>query len=133
MEQAARNVPNLSVTLGDPLYANRIFCGLVASYGAVLYTLPKSNATLRAYGVPEWEMMTYEFVLDPQGFLNIYHGRSISETVNSMLKRREPTLIRRRIPSRKDTAEYLKINVHNLRQSCYLTYIAPDLTRTPMG
>ena len=132
VEQTVQNVPNFAVMLGDTLYANRPFCGLVTSYGAALYSLPKSNANLRASGVPKWKRMTYELILDPQGFLNVYHDRSISETVNSMMKRREPTPIRKRLPWRKDMEEYLKVNIHNIRQSCYLTYIAPQSTKAPL-
>lgn len=132
VEQTSQNVPNFSVMLGDSLYANRPFCGLVASYCAALYSLPKSNANLRASGVPEWKRMTYEFILDPQGFLDVYHNRSISETVNSMMKRREPTPIRKRLSWRKGMEEYLKTNIHNIRQSCYLVYLAPRLTKTPL-
>lgn len=49
--------------------------------------------------------------------------RSVSETVNSMLKRRLPSKIRERKPERKGAEKYLKVNVHNSRQYCYLTYI----------
>ena len=49
-----------------------------------------------------------------------------------MMKRKESTQIRKRLSWRKDTAEYLKMNLHNLRQSCYLTYSAPTLTKIPL-
>jgi transposase len=132
MEQTSKNAPSMAIMLGDRLYANRPTCKLVSSYGVALYSLPKSNSTLRSHGVFDWKRMMYEFILDPQGFLGVYHGRSISETVNSMMKRREPTPIRKRLSWRKSTEEGLKVYIHNLRQSCYLTYLAPELTRTPL-
>jgi transposase len=132
VEDTAQNVPDFKEVLGDTLYANRKFCGLVASYGAALYSIPKSNANFRASGIPEWKWMTYKLVLDPQGFLGEYHGRSMSETVNSMMKRREPIPIRKRLPGRRGMEEYLKVNVHNLRQSCYLVYLAPTSAKTPL-
>ena len=133
MKQTHDNAPHIKIMLGDGLYANRPVCKTTASYNVALYSIPKSNATLKSKGVKEWSRMTYELVLDPQGFLSVFHGRSISETVNSMMKRREPIPLRKRLPGRKDTEEYLKIIIHNLRQCCYLTYLAPHLTRTPLG
>lgn len=133
MKQTTKNVPNLSIVVGDGLYANRPFCQLVFLCNAALYSIPKSNSTLRDRGYEDWSRMTYELVLDPQGFLDMFHNRSISETVNSMMKRREPTPLRKRMLERRDTEEGLKVIIHNLRQCCYLTYLAPELTRTPIG
>lgn len=132
MEQTAENAPSLEIILGDKLYANRQVCKLVDSYGATLFSLPKLNSTIHSKGVPGWSKMTYKLILDPHGFLKVFHNRSISETINSMMKRKEPTPIRKRLSWRKDTAEYLKVNLHNLRQSCYLTYLAPTLTKIPL-
>ena len=133
MKQTSKNVPNLSIVVGDGLYANRPFCQLVYLCNAALYSIPKSNSTLRNRGYEDWSRMTYELVLDPQGFLDMFHNRSISETVNSMMKRREPTPIRKRLPWRKDSEEHLKKDLHNLRQSCYLTYVAPGMTKMLLG
>ena len=132
IKETPKNIPNLGIVVGDTLYANRPFCQMVYFSGAVLYSLPKSNMTLKKNGFEDWARMTYQLILDPQGFLDIYHNRSISESVNSMMKRRESTPIRKRLSRRRRTAEVVKINLHNLRQSCYLTYIAPTLTKTPL-
>jgi transposase len=129
MRQAHQNAPNAKLMLGDPLYACRPVCNTTYSCGLSLYSLPKSNVTLKNKGCRDWSRMMCELILDPQGFLNIYHDRSISETVNSMMKRRELIPIRKKLDCRKDTAECLKINIHNLRQSCYLSYLAPHLTK----
>lgn len=129
VQQTTKNIPNLKVILGDGLYANRPFCQIVYENNASLYSLPKSNVTLRNKGCTDWSRMLCELVLDPQGFLSIFHDRSISETVNSMMKRREPIPIRKRLTVRKNTAESLKVNIHNLRQSCYLSYLSPELTK----
>ncbi len=133
MDDMPKNIPRLSIVVGDTLYANRPFCDKVYRCNATLYALPKSNSTLRNNGYRDWSRMTYELILDPVGFLTVFHNRSISESVNSMLKRRLPTPIKRRLSSRKSTAEALKFNIHNIRQSCYLTYLAPELTRTPLN
>lgn len=73
--------------------------------------------------------MLYALILDPQKWLESYHDRSISETGNSMLKRREPTKIRKKLSGRKAIEESLKFNVHNIRQIGYLQYLAPRLLR----
>ena len=53
--------------------------------------------------------------------------RSISECVNSTMKRKMPVKIRKKLPQRKKTEETPKINMHNLRQYNYLKYKNPDL------
>ncbi|MGC9193384.1 MAG: hypothetical protein ACP5FQ_05710 [Thermoplasmata archaeon] len=40
-----------------------------------------------------------------------------------------PAKIRKKLPQRKRTEEVLKINVHNVRQYCYLRYLAPELLK----
>ena len=49
-----------------------------------------------------------------------YHSQLISESVNSMLKRREPAKIRKKLSLRKVTEEVLKFSINNVRQICYL-------------
>jgi transposase len=77
--------------------------------------------------------MTYEFVEDPQKFLERYHMRSISETGNSMDKTRFPAKIRKRLAWRKRTEELLRKDVHNARQYSYLRYLEPKLVRPMAG
>lgn len=43
--------------------------------------------------------------------------RSISESANSMMKRKMPAKIRKRFSHRKMTEESLKTNMHNLRHT----------------
>jgi transposase len=126
VNETRKNAPRFKVLLGDTLYANRKVCKITASCNIALYSIPRSNSTMKSKGVKEWSRMTYELVLDPQGFLSVYHGRSISETVNSMMKRREPMKLRKRLSGRRATEEQLKVIIHNLRQCCYLTYLAPE-------
>ena len=73
--------------------------------------------------------MLYALITDSQTWLENYHYRSISETGNSMLKRREPTKIRKKLSERKCMEESLKFNIHNIRQIGYLWYLAPHLLR----
>ncbi len=117
----------ISTMLGDALYGNRKACSIVSDLGIKPYFMPKSNATFRAKGVASWSEMMYSLAKDPQTWLFNYHMRSISETINSMIKRKMPWKIRKKLPNRKRTEETLKINIHNLRQYCYLRYTNPKL------
>ena len=55
--------------------------------------------------------------------------RSISESVNSMMKRKMPVKVRKKLPMRKKTEEILKINMHNLRQYSYLRHTDPEMIK----
>jgi transposase len=85
------------VLLGDGLYANRVVCGLLEQQALSVYFLPRSNVTLKSRRVALWKRMLYSLLENPQRWLEHYHERSISESVNSMLKRREPTKIRKKL------------------------------------
>lgn len=71
--------------------------------------------------------MMYEFVEDPQEWLEVYHMRSISETVNSIEKRRFPFKLRKRLAWRKSAESFLRKDVHNIRRYSYMTYVQPNL------
>ena len=64
--------------------------------------------------------MLYSIWEDPQQWLEHYHMRSISETVNSMVMCRFGAPLRKRLDSRKVTETRLKNVVHNVRRIGYL-------------
>ena len=130
VEGTLSNCPKFDTLCGDGVYANRVVCALLEEHAIVPFLLPASNVTFRSKGVPLWKGMLYSLVENPQVWLESYHDRSISESGNSMLKRREPTKIRKKLGQRKATEETLKFNIHNVRQICYLQYLAPHLLRT---
>ena len=129
MAQTVEMCPQIEVMLGDALYSNRKICSITEGYGIRPYFLPKTNATFRAKGVESWKTMLYSFIDDTQGWLAEYHMRSISESVNSMMKRKMPVKVRKKLPLRKKTEEMLKINMHNLRQYSYLRHTDPDMIK----
>ena len=129
MEQTSYNCPKFNTLSADGLYANRIVCAALEKKDITPYLLPKSNVTFKPKGVTLWKHMLCALIADPQTWLESYHDRSISETGNSMLKRREPTKIRKKLSERKCTEETLKFNIHNIRQIGYLRYLAPQLLR----
>jgi len=130
VEQTVANCPCFDVLLGDGLYANRVVCGLLEQQELTAYFLPRSNVTFKSRGVALWKRMLYGLVLNPQLWLESYHDRSISESANSMLKRREPAKIRKKLSPRKGVAEAFKVLVHNIRQICYLKYLNPQMLNT---
>ena len=130
VEETLNNCPKFDTLCGDGIYANRVACALLEEHGVVPFLLPASNVTFRSKGVPLWKNMLYSLVENPQAWLENYHCRSISESGNSMLKRREPTKVRKKLGQRKATEEALKFNIHNIRQVGYLQYLAPHLLRT---
>ena len=130
MNQVLNNCPKFDTLAADGLYANRIVCAFLEEHGITPYLLPKSNVTFKPKGVQLWKDMLYALITDPQKWLEGYHDRSISETGNSMDKKRFPAKIRKKLSERKGTEETLRINVHNVRQIGYLRYLAPHLLRT---
>ncbi len=129
MERTVEMCPQIEVMLGDALYSNRKVCSITEGYGIGPYFLPKTNATFRAKGVESWKTMLYNFVDNTQEWLAEYHMRSISESVNSMMKRKMPVNVRKKLPLRKRTEEILKINMHNLRQYSYLMHTDPEMIK----
>lgn len=117
MARTVNLCPQIDAMLGDAMYSNRKICSIVDEYGITPYFLPKTNATFRSKGVASWKDMLYGFVDDTQSWMEQYHMRSISESVNSMIKRKMPTKIRKRLSQGKTTEEILKINMHNLRHT----------------
>ncbi len=126
LSQTRINCPGMDTVVGDALYTTRNDCAMVVQCGARPYFFPHINSIFMSHGVPSWKEMMYGFVEDPQGWLQTYHMRSISETVNAMDKTRFPWKIRRRIPHRRDAAGSLRVCVHNIRRCVYMVYVQPE-------
>ena len=125
MERTVKMCLQIEVMLGDA-YSNRNVCSITEGYGITPHFLPKTNATFHAKGVESRKTMIYDFMDDTQEWLAEYHMRSISESVNSMMKRKK-------LPLRKKTEEILKINVHNLRQYSYLRHTDQEMIKDYRG
>jgi transposase len=109
--------------LGDGIYGCRWITDLVSTNHVTPYFLPRSNVTFRSKGFVGWNDMLYSLWEDPQGWLEHYHMRSISETVNSMVKCRFGAPLRKRLDARKATETQLKNVAHNVRRIGYLEII----------
>ncbi len=64
--------------------------------------------------------MLYSLWDNPQKWLEQYHMRSISETVNSMIKCRFGTTLRKKLDPRKATETKLKNVAHDIRRIGYI-------------
>ncbi|MFG1518989.1 MAG: hypothetical protein AAE977_00735 [Thermoplasmataceae archaeon] len=75
-----------------------------------------SNAIFHARGVESWKTILHSFIDNTQEWLEQYHMRSISESINSIMKRKLPLKARKKLSQRKKAEKSMKINMHNLRQ-----------------
>jgi transposase len=121
--QTLRCNPNMINVLGDGIYGCRWITDLVSINHVTPYFLPRSNVTFRSKGFVGWSDMLYSLWEDPQEWLEHYHIRSISETVNSMVKCRFGAPLRKRLDARKATETQLKNVAHNVRRIGYLEII----------
>jgi len=112
--------PHLDSVLGDGIYGCRWITNLVSENNSTPYFLPRSNVTFNSKGALGWYDMLYSLWEAPQEWLENYHMRSISETVNSMVKCRFGAPLRKRLESRKETETRLKLVGHNIRRVGYL-------------
>ena len=115
--------PDMDMLCADGIYANRPACEILQELGITPRMLPKRNSTLKRKGVFSWTQMLMALLRDPQGWLRQYYLREASETVNSMLKRRNPGPLRKRLDDRKLTEDLLRGLNHNVRRLCYLYYL----------
>ena len=118
--QTLQSYPNLENVLGDGIYSARWITDMVAKSNVTPYFLPKSNVTFQSKGFAGWYDMLFSLWKDPQIWLEQYHMRSISETVNSMVKCRFGATLRKRLDPRKETESKLKLVAHDIRRIGYI-------------
>ncbi|HJH28245.1 MAG TPA: hypothetical protein C5S50_02835 [Methanosarcinaceae archaeon] len=118
--QTLKSYPNLENVLGDGIYSARWITDLVAKSNVTPFFLPKSNVTFQSKGFAGWYDMLFSLWNDPQMWLEQYHMRSISETVNSMVKCRFGATIRKKLDPRKATETKLKLVAHDIRRIGYI-------------
>jgi transposase len=107
--QALNCHPNLDSVLGDGIYGCRWITNMVSENNATSYFLPRNNVTFKSKGAMGWYDMLYSLGEYPHEWLEHYHMRSISETVNSMVKYRFGAPLRKKLDSRKATETRLKL------------------------
>ena len=119
--------PGMEGALGDGIYAARWITDLVARNHVTPWFLPRSNATFKSLGYTGWAPMLHSLWKDPEAWLEEYHLRSISETVNSMVKSRFGVPLKKRLDPRRETETLLKLVAHDVRRVGYLE-VFEDIT-----
>lgn len=117
----------LNLFSGDPAYLSRENCDAIASYGGTPRIYPKSNTVVNQRGSKAWTQMLLAFITDPQKWLEEYHIRSISESGNSVIKRRFPRNLLKKDDTRRKCEAFSRVCVYNLRQLNYIHYLYPEI------
>jgi transposase len=102
---------------------------LVGQNGVIPHFLPRRNVRFKAKGVREWTEMLLALFTNPQEWLEDYHLRSNSEAVFSMLERNNLKPLRKRLDRRRETEDYLRAIVHNIKRLCYLRYLDNEISK----
>ena len=112
-------LPTIAKALGDKAYSSRKNCTLVVTHGGKPYLMFKENATGRTKGSPAWKISFHEYKKNPKAWKDVYHLRSIVESVFSSIKKRWNGHIasRKGWMIRKELA--LKVLAYNLKQVLY--------------
>lgn len=118
-ERLMKELPDIAAALGDKAYSSRKNCEIVAKLGGKSYLLFKSNATGRAKAHPEWRRSFQEFIEDREGWMAVYHLRSIVEGVFSSLKRSWGSALRSRKHWNQRRELALKVLAYDVRQILY--------------
>lgn len=117
----------LGLLQGDAAYLSRDNCNAITSYGGIPRIYPKSNTRLNQKGSKAWTQMLLAFITDPQKWLSEYHMRSVSESCNSVIKRRFPRTLLKRDETRRKCEAFSRACVYNLRQLNYIHYLCPEI------
>jgi len=107
----------------DAIYLSRDNCEAIASIGAKPYIYPKENTTINKKGSAAWKCMLLDFIINPQEWLEHYHKRSISESVNSVWKRKYTRPLARKDKNRRKVEAFSRVVCYNIRRLGYLYYL----------
>ncbi|HLD78126.1 MAG TPA: transposase, partial [archaeon] len=119
LEESAQKLDCIELVTADAAYLSRPNCNAIARIGAIPRIFPKRNTVLLRRGSQAWKDMLEALVEDAQQWLREYHQRSISESGNSVLKRRYPRpLLKRCDPKRRAEGCYRVVS-YNVRMLAY--------------
>jgi len=119
----SENYEKIDLVAGDAAYISRLNCNEVAGMGGIPKIFPKEGITLKMRGSAAWTKMLLTLIDDPQKWLEEYHNRSISETVNSTFKRDFPSPLHKKLEVRRKQEAFLRVCDYDLKRLCYLKYI----------
>ena len=124
LDQTAHYYESIDSALGDAAYLSRSNCQHIGILGGEPRLMLKRGISLKQKGVKEWTDMLLKFLNDPQKWLEEYHQRSKSETINSVLKRDFPKPLMRKIKIRRLFEVLIRLCLYNLKRLCYLQYLS---------
>lgn len=120
LEETASIYTNIDCVMADAGYIGRDNCDAISEAGAVPYIFPAQRITLSQKGSMTWKHMLLALVHDPQKWLEEYHLRSISESVNSVWKRKYTRPLARKTRERRTVEALGRIICYNMRRLSYL-------------
>ncbi len=117
-----KHLPEVDKVLGDKAYCSRANCQLVADKHGTPYLSFRENAVRRPRRSLAWVISFRAWKRDPEGWLVIYHLRSIIESVFSSMKRRWSSFLqsRKRWMQKRELA--LKVFAYNVKQVLMVRY-----------
>ena len=121
-ENLIKYIPELGATFGDKAYPSRSNYQLVADKNGVPYLCFRDNATNKAKGRSAWIIHIRKYKNDKETWMDIYHLRSIVESVFSSIKRRWGSFLRSRRKWMQKKELSLKVLSYNVKQVLLVQY-----------
>jgi len=122
LRETAGMFSRIDLVTGDAAYYTLDNCDAIAACGAKPRIYPRIDASINADGSWDKKRMLMDMVTDAQLWLEEFHNRSISESVNSVLKCRFPRPFLKRREDRLDNEGLDKACTYNLRMLVYNHY-----------
>jgi transposase len=116
------HLPQLGKVYGDKGYSSRKNCQIVADKQGTPYLLFRNESTNKAKGKPAWIISIRTYKKNTEQWLDIYHTRSIVESVFSSIKRRWGSFLRSRQKWMQKKELSLKVLSYNIKQVLLITY-----------
>lgn len=120
LKRLLRSLPRIARALGDGAYSSRYNCEVVVEKGGKPFFKFKANATGRARGSVAWKASYRDFQGDPEGWMKVYHLRSLVESLFGSMKRRFGSGLRSRRGWRRRKELALKVLCYDMKQVLYL-------------
>jgi len=127
LDQLMEIYEELGLFQADAAYLSRENCDAIVAYGGTPRIYPKSNSVINQKGSKAWTHMLLAFITDPQQWLTDYHMRSISESGNSVIKRRLPRNLLKKDTTRRKCEAFSRACIYNFRQLNYIHYLCPEI------
>jgi transposase len=123
LDETMERFNRVNLVCSDGTYFTFDILKHIVSVGAVPRIMPREDTVLKSYGCMAKKKMLLELLKDPQKWLEEYHNRSISESANSVLKRRFTRPLLKRRGDRRVSECSFRVCTYNLRRLGYIHYI----------